>query len=34
MMTPSIFGNDFFDDFWSFPFYNDKDVKRDRKSVV
>ena len=33
MMTPSIFGNDFFDDFWSFPFYNDKDVKRMEKKA-
>ena len=33
MMTPSIFGHDFFDDFWSFPFYNDKDVKRMEKKL-
>lgn len=32
-MTPSIFGKDLFDDFWGFPFYDDKDWKRMEKKL-
>lgn len=34
MLVPSIFGNDMFDDFFGFPFYNDKDFKKVEKNLM
>ena len=28
MLMPSVFGRDMFDDFFDFPFFDDKDMKK------
>ena len=33
MLTPSIFGKDMFDDFFGFPFYDNKDFKKMEKKL-
>lgn len=33
MLVPSIFGKDMFDDFFGFPFYDDKDFKKMEKKL-
>lgn len=33
MLAPSIFGKDMFDDFFGFPFYDDKDFKKMEKKL-
>ena len=32
-MMPSIFGRDMFDDFFGFPFYDDKDFRKMEKKL-
>ena len=33
MLAPSIFGRDMFDDFFGFPFYDDKDFRKMEKKL-
>ena len=33
MLMPSIFSDNWFDDFMDFPFYNDRDMKRAEKKL-
>lgn len=33
MLMPSVFGRDMFDDFFDFPFYDDKDMKKMEKQL-
>lgn len=34
MLTPSIFGRDLFDDFFRFPFWDDRDFGRGQKNLM
>ena len=33
MLTPSVFGKDFFDDLFEFPFYDDRDMQKLEKKL-
>ena len=33
MLMPSVFGRDMFDDFFDFPFFDDKDMKKMEKQL-
>ena len=33
MLTPSVFGKDFFDDLFEFPFYDDRDMQKMEKKL-
>ena len=34
MLMPSIFSDNWFDDFMDFPFYNDRDMKKAEKKLM